>query len=87
MSVLTCRVPVPKFIADELTGRSGKFTDAKDVFHCIAIGTDHFAGVFGDGGNGCYEWFVWKRMTFECSDKGYGDTVIALRDILNREVI
>lgn len=41
-------------------------------------------GVFGDGENGAYEWFTWSNGDLETSDAAYGDSAIALRDVLNR---
>lgn len=82
---------VPDFILTHLRRRTGQYTDMVDIFHCIRVGTNHWVGVAGDGANGSYEHFSLKRGSarrdfFTCSDKGYGDTSVALRDALNQEV-
>ena len=73
-------------LASALTRRRGKYTDMRKVYYCICIDEGHWVGVAGDGGNASYENFSLKPDGFECSDCGYGDTVVALRDILVKEV-
>ena len=61
-----------------------KYTDAKYVYHAIWLWSSDICGVFGDGPNGSYEWFIWRgRGKLETSDCGYGSMHIALRDGLN----
>jgi len=64
-----------------------KYSAARHIFHFLWFGgtPDHwsYCGVFGDGGNAAYEWFIWRDDKLEFSQKGYGDTNIALRDVLN----
>lgn len=61
------------------------YTALKTVFHCIATDQDRYIGVAGDGGNGAYEWFMFDNGNLATSNSGYGDTLVALRDVLNRE--
>src|SRR6266511_3984295 len=76
---------VPPEVLGALQTRSGRYTDIRDIFHCIQLDMDHWVGVAGDGANGAYEHFSLRGDKFECSDVGYGDTAIALRDILAKE--
>lgn len=60
-----------------------KYSSARHLFHCIFLGlsqsTQHnFVGVFGDGNNGGYEWFIWEDGKLTHSDNGYGSTLVAL---------
>ena len=88
---------VPPQVEAALLKRRGKYTDMVDIFHCIQLDADSWVGVAGDGGNGSYEHFALKLVTtpeapdmkawsWKCSDVGYGDTLIALRDVLTEEV-
>jgi hypothetical protein len=63
-----------------------KYTDANYLYYCVWVGPDDYCGVFGDGPNGSYEWFVWRSKLgeLETSNVGYGDSVVALRDVLNK---
>lgn len=63
-----------------------RYTDPGYLYHCIWLGDEHFCGVFGDGPNGAYEWFLWRNGNLETSDVGYGSTEVALREVLNRVV-
>lgn len=64
------------------------YTDPTHLYHCIAIGLgDSYCGVFGDGDNGAYEWFVWQNNSLETSNAAYGMTEVALRDVLNKVVV
>jgi hypothetical protein len=60
----------------------GRYTDAKYLYHSVWIDGDMYAGVFGDGPNGAYEWFVWESGILRTSDKAYGSSCAALRDAL-----
>lgn len=61
------------------------YSDLVTVFHCIQLHHDLWVGVAGDGGNGAYEWFVWSDGKLTTSNAGYGDSAIALRDVLQKE--
>ena len=79
---------IPPEIDSALRQRRGKYTDMETVFHCLRVGDSHWLGVAGDGNNGSYEWFSMpSTLEFRTSDVGYGDTCIALREILNQEAI
>lgn len=76
---------VPPQVESALLRRRGQYTDMVDIFHCIQLDNDHWVGVAGDGGNGSYEHFSLKSGILECSDCGWGDTAIALREVLAKE--
>jgi hypothetical protein len=84
-SKLKSRVPAEVLTA--LARRQGRFTDMISVFHCIQLDQTHWVGVAGDGNNGSYESFSMRDGKLTSSDVGYGDTAIALRDILVSEVM
>jgi hypothetical protein len=67
----------------ERRGRDLNYTAPKTVYHCVeADYRDVYVGVFGDGANGSYEWFIWDggTQTLRTSDCGYGCTGVALCD-------
>jgi hypothetical protein len=80
-------VPAVILTAIARADKTLKYSAARHIFHCIWFGgmEGHwsYCGVFGDGGNAAYEWFIWQEDKLEVSNKGYGDTNIALRDVLN----
>jgi len=41
-------------------------------------------GVFGDGDNAAYEWFVWRNGVLQTSNVAYGNPETALRDVLTK---
>ena len=61
-----------------------RYTEPRYLYQCVWLGSDDFCGVFGDGPNGAYEWFVWRDGKLETSDVGYGSTEAALRSALTR---
>ncbi len=63
------------------------YSDLLTVFHCIQLHQDLWVGVAGDGGFAAYEWFVWSDNRLITSNAGYGDTAIALRDVLQKEAV
>ncbi len=75
---------VPSQLLDALEKFQGRFTDPVHIFHCLCVQTEMWVGVFGDGDNGAYETFVWTSGKLTCSDVGWGDTALALKDVLNR---
>ena len=88
---------MPPQVESALLKRRGKYTDMVDIFHCIQLDADSGVGVAGDGENGSYEHFALKLVgtleasdikawSWKCSDVGYGDPLIALRDVLTEEV-
>lgn len=65
-----------------------RYSTPVDFYHCVHVSLDIYCGVFGDGDNGAYEWFVWREDgTLETSDVAYGCPEIALRDVLNKVVV
>lgn len=60
------------------------YTDPVCLYHSVSVDLAGYCGVFGDGDNGAYEWFVWHNGVLETSDVAYGTPEIALRDVLNR---
>jgi hypothetical protein len=63
-----------------------KYTDANYLYHCVWLDSENYCGVFGDGPNASYEWFIWRGSCgeLETSNVGYGDSTVALRDVLNK---
>jgi hypothetical protein len=64
-----------------------KYTDLVSLYYAFCFETDCWAGVVGDGDNGAYEWFLSTPNGVQVSDSGYGDSLLALRDVLNKVVI
>jgi hypothetical protein len=58
------------------------YTGAVAIYHCLSLWADACCGVFGDGDNAAYEWFVWQDGKLETSDCAYGSPTVALRDAL-----
>jgi hypothetical protein len=94
MKTLTTTLPeiklksrVPSQVLAALARREGRYTNMVSVFLCIQLDVNHWVGVAGDGNNGSYEHFSMRDGNLTCSDVGYGDTIIALRDILVSEVV
>ena len=77
---------VPVFLPILLARTQGEYTDFVSVFHCIKIEKEKWVGVVGDGANGSYETFVFDGKRVAVSDKGYGDSTIALLEVLKSEV-
>jgi hypothetical protein len=62
-----------------------RYTNSVAIYHYFALGLEGAdCGVFGDGDNAAYEWFVWRNSVLETSDVAYGSPEIALRDVLMR---
>ncbi|HEV3041907.1 MAG TPA: hypothetical protein VHA33_29350 [Candidatus Angelobacter sp.] len=63
-----------------------RHADVRRIYHFIWLGSESCCGVFGDGSNGCYEWFLWIPSIpakLQTSNLGYGCTASALRGVLN----
>jgi hypothetical protein len=89
---------LPDEVLKKLEARRGHYSDMVSVFYVVCFEEDllirlnldrswldSYAGVAGDGDNGTYEWFIHTpRGGLETSDCGYGDTGVALREVLNR---
>jgi hypothetical protein len=79
------RTPKPSTALLEALARSDsarRYTATRTLYYEVLVGTDASCGVFGDGANACYEWFIWTAGKLETSNVGYGDSAIALRDVL-----
>jgi len=75
--------PAELLRALDLKNASLHYTHAQAVYQCIWLCRDSCCGVFGDGNNAAYEWFVWRDdATLETSDACYGSIAVALRDAL-----
>lgn len=74
--------PIPEGLLPALERRRGRYTNARYLYHSISLDSGLYVGVFGDGPNGSYEWFIWDRGKLRRSDKGYGADCWALRDVL-----
>lgn len=73
------QITIPNVLRSKLEAWSGKYTEPKTVYQLIWVDSD-VLGVFGDGENGMYEWFILHAGRLITSDKGYGDDFPALRD-------
>lgn len=66
----------------DLAGQRLRYSSACHVLYFVHFPyKDHAAfGVFGDGNNGCYEWFIWEDGRVETSDQGWGCSEFALQE-------
>lgn len=78
----TQQVTLPPGLLALIEKRSYEYTSPKFLYHAVWLWGGSYCGVFGDGPNGSYEWFVWNKGILETSDFGYGSTSVALRDVL-----
>ena len=83
--------PLPDGLLGKLETKNLRYTSPRFLYHCVWLWSETYCGVFGDGPNGSYEWFIWEKKTgfagylnLETSDCGYGSVSIALRDVLLR---
>lgn len=74
--------PIPEGLLAALDRRRGRYTNARYLYHSISLNSGLYVGVFGDGPNASYEWFIWDSGELRTSDKGYGADHWALRDVL-----
>jgi hypothetical protein len=79
----------PEGLLRKLESLRLKYTDAKFLYDVVWLWGEIYCGVFGDGPNGAYEFFIWEKKTgfagfenLETSDCGYGSSAVALRDVL-----
>lgn len=77
---------IPETLTAMLSNRQLRYTSPLTLFHLVWLDGQNYCGVFGDGENGAYEWFVFSGGILETSDCGYGDDSIALRESLNAAV-
>ncbi len=79
---------VPPGLLSALQAKKFRYSTIRSVFYCMSPYADDYCyGVAGDGENGGYEWFVFKKGVLETSDCGYGSTEVALRDVLVKEEV
>lgn len=83
----TYAATLPAEVIKKIESRRGRYTNMTTIFHVVCFDLDCWAGVAGDGENGSYEWFVSRPESFESSDCGFGDSVMALRDVLLLKVV
>jgi hypothetical protein len=86
---------VPDSLLAALGRWDGRYSLAVALYDLVWVDSITAVGTFGDGSNGTYEWFVWEEAcgdeagnvrvspNLKTSNSGYGDTVPALRDVLN----
>jgi len=57
-----------------------RHTAVRTVFHSVWVNYgEALVGVFGDGSNGSYEWFIWSETSgMRTSDAGFGNDCSAL---------
>lgn len=75
---------VPEGLTAKLATRPYRYTSPETLFYCVWLWGETRCGVFGDGDNATYEWFLWRGQEgrLETSDCGYGSVSVALRDVL-----
>lgn len=88
IQIRLCPANPPAEMLTALERKQLKYTDPRFLYHWVWLGDAYFCGVFGDGPNGAYEWFIWKERnagnaTLQTSDVGFGSTEAALRAVLN----
>lgn len=80
------QVPPPELLTALAKARL-RYTEPVDLQYHIYLRSEAcHCGVFGDGDNGSYEWFVWRDGVLETSDASYGIPEVALRNVLDRLV-
>jgi hypothetical protein len=85
MQIRTQTENPPPELLKALETTSLHYSDPVCLYHYIYAGSeDAHCGVFGDGDNAAYEWFLWRNGTLETSDAAYGIPEVALRDVLNK---
>lgn len=62
----------PKALLDALDNadKTLEYSSAVHLFYLVWMSPYQCCGVFGDGSNGCYEWFVWKHDPNNPKDRG-----------------
>jgi hypothetical protein len=81
---------VPDGLLRALERWRGDYTDARSLYQCLWFDGNVFCGVFGDGPNGMYEWFIWEAGPHEppkvgklrTSNTGFGSDAAALLAVL-----
>ncbi len=74
-------IPDGLLIALERECRHLNYTRAQTIYYCVAADYRYISvGVFGDGDNAAYEWFIWDEdsKTLRTSNVGYGCPGVAL---------
>jgi hypothetical protein len=78
----------PAELLAALERASLQYTNPVCLYHYLWLGmyqrSQSYCGVFGDGDNAAYEWFIWRNGQLETSNDAYGMTEVALRDVLNK---
>ena len=74
----------PDNLLVNLEARHYEYTTPIFLYHTIWLWGRTCCGVFGDGENGAYEWFIWDDEWLETSDCGYGSMSVALQDVLKK---
>ena len=81
------RTEIPEHVMQALNRFKPNYSIFEHVFHCIEIYPNTWAGVVGSGDMGCYETFYIDSVgTVQISDVGYGQTTVALRNVLTEHV-
>ena len=75
------RPVIPSDLLTALIKRRLTYTRPTTVYHMVwSSGYSQLVGVFGDGANGAYEWFIWDSdtKTLRTSNCGFGSDNVAL---------
>ncbi len=82
MATLTLTPPTaPDGLLAALAKHPLRYTSPVTVYHMVwSSGYRILVGVFGDGANGAYEWFIWDDIakSLKTSDVGFGCDCTAL---------
>jgi hypothetical protein len=86
IKVRTPTLPAALLRAIERADRFLEYTEPRAIYYAVQLDGTNYAGVFGDGDNAAYEWFVWEGGKLTHSNQGYGMSEVALRDALKKAV-
>lgn len=84
LKIDTIEPPAELLLALEKSRDRLQYTTPYAVYNVLWLWSNSYCGVFGDGPNGSYEWFLWDGSKLETSNCGYGSPNWALRDVLNK---
>jgi hypothetical protein len=89
---LEMHAPKPPAVLLFLLSRAAqrlRYTVGVTIYHWLWLDLHLDCGVWGDGANGAYEWFVLEKLPdgsyqLESSDMGYGSAPYALKTVLQK---
>jgi len=80
LEIKTVSIPEAAVLSLKASLGNLRYTVPVNIYHAVWVNYgEALVGVFGDGANGCYEWFIWsKACGMRMSDTGYGNDCAAL---------